>query len=67
MANGANIASVACSIDFDQQCLSFNPADNNSDGLPEEYHLHDPGRLRHQCQLQRCRYRRVSSTSSSPT
>ncbi len=31
----AVISSAVFSIDFDQSCLSFNPADGNSDGLPD--------------------------------
>ncbi len=34
-ANGSSIASLVFSIDFDQQCLSFNPADGNGDGIPD--------------------------------
>jgi len=34
-ANGKNIASVAFSLDYDENCLLFDPTDTDGDGIPD--------------------------------
>jgi hypothetical protein len=34
-ANGNNISAVIFSVDYDETILSFDPADNNNDGIPD--------------------------------
>jgi hypothetical protein len=35
----SNIDTTAFSIDFDEECLSFDPTDGNSDGIPDAVHF----------------------------
>lgn len=41
--NSYEIATTAFSIDFDQACLAFDPADRNLDGIPDAVQLNLPG------------------------
>jgi Leucine-rich repeat (LRR) protein len=38
-----DIASLTFSIDFDQNCLVFDPTDNDGDGVPDSMMSHQPG------------------------
>jgi hypothetical protein len=42
-ANGEEIGSATFSVDFDQACLSFDPADSNGDDIPDAVALSLPG------------------------
>lgn len=41
-SDGANISGVSFSLQYDRSCLSFDPTDDNSDGLPDSVRLFVP-------------------------
>jgi len=44
-SNGHNIASMVLSVDYDQDAMYFDPADNDGDGLPDQITFNIPGGL----------------------
>lgn len=40
--NGANVSSLAFSLDMDQTCLGFDPGDHDGNGLPDAVRVHTP-------------------------
>lgn len=41
-ANGFDIAAATFSVDFDESCLRFNPADDDGDGIPDAIQFNLP-------------------------
>ncbi len=44
-SNGHEVAGLSFSLDYDQTCLAFDPADNDGDGLPDGIQFSLPARF----------------------
>ncbi len=44
-ANRSEVKGVAFSIDFDESCLDFDPADGNGDGVPDAIDIQTPANI----------------------
>lgn len=45
-SGGAGVGSIVFSVDFDENCLGFDPRDENLDGLPDAIRFHAPPMFR---------------------
>lgn len=44
-SNGLAVAATAFSVDYAEECLSFDPTDNNNDGIPDAITINAPADL----------------------